>query len=262
MESLQKEVLHIVIALLVLFISIPYIYRSYHVSKAEGTESENGEENEEQILLPSATQVGHLIKKRRSIFPKDMKPEGNVPDDVIREILEAANWAPTHGKTEPWRFVVLRDFEEMQRIKLESSEASMKDDPEKLQAFRDKFQKKAKELKNVSAMVVIITKRVTNAKGNLMPEWEEIAATSCAVQNMHLALTAHWEKGYGGYWSSGGYDAWLNSDDMRKYCGADGSVDGEDDKILGVFFLGQSEVSKMEMYRASRKPIDKKVVWK
>ena len=56
-ESLQKEVLHIVIALLVLFISIPYIYRSYHVSKAEGTESENGEENEEQILLPSATQA-------------------------------------------------------------------------------------------------------------------------------------------------------------------------------------------------------------
>jgi len=22
-------------------------------------------------------------------------------------MLEAANWAPTHGKTEPWRFVVL-----------------------------------------------------------------------------------------------------------------------------------------------------------
>lgn len=22
-------------------------------------------------------------------------------------MLEAANWAPTHGRTEPWRFVVL-----------------------------------------------------------------------------------------------------------------------------------------------------------
>lgn len=24
-------------------------------------------------------------------------------------MLEAANWAPTHGKTEPWRFVVLSE---------------------------------------------------------------------------------------------------------------------------------------------------------
>ena len=26
---------------------------------------------------------------------------------VIEELLEAANWAPTHGRTEPWKFVVL-----------------------------------------------------------------------------------------------------------------------------------------------------------
>lgn len=26
---------------------------------------------------------------------------------VVETMLEAANWAPTHGKTEPWRFVVL-----------------------------------------------------------------------------------------------------------------------------------------------------------
>ncbi len=26
---------------------------------------------------------------------------------IVEAMLEAANWAPTHGKTEPWRFVVL-----------------------------------------------------------------------------------------------------------------------------------------------------------
>ena len=26
---------------------------------------------------------------------------------VIEQLLEAANWAPTHGRTEPWKFVVL-----------------------------------------------------------------------------------------------------------------------------------------------------------
>ena len=30
-----------------------------------------------------------------------------VPLAVIEEALAAANWAPTHGKTEPWRFVVV-----------------------------------------------------------------------------------------------------------------------------------------------------------
>ena len=25
----------------------------------------------------------------------------------VEQLLEAANWAPTHGRTEPWRFVVL-----------------------------------------------------------------------------------------------------------------------------------------------------------
>ncbi len=27
----------------------------------------------------------------------------------IEQLLEAANWAPTHGKTEPWRWVVLSE---------------------------------------------------------------------------------------------------------------------------------------------------------
>ncbi len=29
--------------------------------------------------------------------------------ETIEQLLEAANWAPTHGKTEPWRWVVLSE---------------------------------------------------------------------------------------------------------------------------------------------------------
>ena len=42
------------------------------------------------------------------VTPDEMRhPPG--PDIVppAQLMLEAANWAPTHGKTEPWRFVVL-----------------------------------------------------------------------------------------------------------------------------------------------------------
>ena len=33
----------------------------------------------------------------------------SIDDNDINLILEAANWAPTHKKTEPWRFKVIRD---------------------------------------------------------------------------------------------------------------------------------------------------------
>lgn len=58
--------------------------------------------------LPPATpaQVAALIQSRRSIFPKSMTG-ATVSRDSIMAMLQAANWAPTHGRTEPWRFVVL-----------------------------------------------------------------------------------------------------------------------------------------------------------
>src|SRR5258708_38547853 len=46
-----------------------------------------------------------LIRQRRSTFPKDY-PGKRVDDDTIQQMLENANWAPTHRLTEPWRFVV------------------------------------------------------------------------------------------------------------------------------------------------------------
>ena len=47
-----------------------------------------------------------LLKRRRSVFPKDFNGRP-VPQDAVDLLLEAANQAPSHGNTEPWRFVVL-----------------------------------------------------------------------------------------------------------------------------------------------------------
>jgi len=59
--------------------------------------------------LPDPADVLALIKARRSIFPKDyVAVEQAAPTRAqLEAMLEASNWAPTHGKTEPWRFVVL-----------------------------------------------------------------------------------------------------------------------------------------------------------
>ena len=48
-----------------------------------------------------------VIRNRRSVFPVQYngKPVSKMD---IEKVLEAANWAPTHKKTEPWRFRVMQ----------------------------------------------------------------------------------------------------------------------------------------------------------
>lgn len=51
-----------------------------------------------------------IIKSRRSIFPKDYTAEA-IPQDVLDKILESANYAPSHKKTNPWRFRIFQGLE-------------------------------------------------------------------------------------------------------------------------------------------------------
>ena len=46
-----------------------------------------------------------IIKNRRSIDPDDFNGE-MISREIIEQMLEAGNWAPTHGYTEPWRFII------------------------------------------------------------------------------------------------------------------------------------------------------------
>ncbi|MDX1326244.1 MAG: nitroreductase family protein, partial [Arenibacter sp.] len=46
-----------------------------------------------------------VIKERRSVFPAQYNGTPIAKED-IEKVLEAANCAPTHRKTEPWRFKV------------------------------------------------------------------------------------------------------------------------------------------------------------
>src|SRR3990170_8561369 len=46
------------------------------------------------------------IKERRSIRKYSSRP---VSIEILREILEAARWAPSAHNAQPWRFIVLTD---------------------------------------------------------------------------------------------------------------------------------------------------------
>jgi len=49
--------------------------------------------------------IQNTIINRRTINPLHFTGEF-VSDSDIKEMLNCANWAPTHKLTEPWRFVV------------------------------------------------------------------------------------------------------------------------------------------------------------
>lgn len=207
--------------------------------------------------LPSSESVGLLVRARRSIFPKDYSG-ALVPREAVNRALDAANWAPTHGKTEPWRFVVFDgdSIPQLLTLKREGIQATMTGPAQA--AALEKAGKKEKELRKCSHIIAICCKRVANAKGALMPEWEECAAVASAVQNMHLSLHAD---GYAGYWSSGGVGGWADAPAVRALLGMDGECLGSKDLVLGFFHLGVAMPGKAESYRARRGPVEDKVRW-
>lgn len=54
-------------------------------------------------------EVSNLIKNRFSWYPAQMKSNAKIPDESIWKLLELANYAPNHKRTEPWRFVVFSE---------------------------------------------------------------------------------------------------------------------------------------------------------
>lgn len=49
--------------------------------------------------------ITNIIKQRRTVKADKMNGH-KIADKKIEAILQSADWAPNHGNTEPWRFVV------------------------------------------------------------------------------------------------------------------------------------------------------------
>lgn len=178
-----------------------------------------------------------IIKRRRSIFPAQYNDRPIAKSDIER-ILEAANCAPTHKRTEPWRFKVLQG-ESKNRLGLFLAEKYRSNDPNPKDF---KYRKILENPKRSGAVIVICMQR--DPQGSL-PEWEELASTAMAVQNMWLCCT---EMGIGCYWSSPG---------LIKYM--DGFLDLKDgEKCLGFFYMGHYDE---EIPEVPRRPVIEKVTW-
>ncbi len=158
-----------------------------------------------------------IIEKRRSIYPKDYTGAA-IPDEVLEEILNSANFAPNHKKTRPWLFKVFRGEE---KTVLGQTIAELYKNSTPPQLF---VEKKYRDIPDKIAKSNAVVSICVNFSG-LLPEWEEIAATAMAVQNMYLTSTA---QNVGCYWSSHAVTAQLG-----KFLNLE-----ENQKCLGLFYMG------------------------
>lgn len=182
--------------------------------------------------------ITSIIQRRRSIFPISYTAQ-EIPLALIKQVLESANYAPTHKLTEPWRFTVFRNEGKM-KLGKELARLYKETVPEH-QFLQKKYDS---ILEKVAQANCIITLNAA-LHADKVPEWEELAALACAVQNMALTAEA---LNIGAYWSSPGM-----IDELGSFLNLE-----KNEKCFGLFYMGyHNEVPKA----AKRGPMEDKVKW-
>ena len=188
------------------------------------------------------SEINELIRERRTIYPEQFS-DRKVHREQVEVILNNAQWAPTHGNTQPWRFKVFMD-ESRESLSDFLAQTYLKLTPEDQQ--NDK--KLAKLLNRPIMASVIVAVCMERQPEEKILEIEEIEAVACAIQNMHLTCTAY---GLGGFWST---PKLIYTEEMNEFLGL-----GEKDKCLGLFYIGYSAI---EWPKAHRKPLEYTTEWK
>jgi nitroreductase len=167
--------------------------------------------------MNEATALKQIIEQRRSIVPKEYSG-APIPDEVLNEIMSSADFAPNHKRTKPWRFKTFRGA--AKTVFGEVLAAAYKDNTAPALFLEKKYIDITDKIAKSDTVLVI----VVNFSG-LLPEWEEVAATAMAVQNMYLTCTAH---KVGCYWSTPEM-----KDHISEFLGLE-----ENQKCYGLFYMG------------------------
>ena len=184
--------------------------------------------------------LSHIIRSRRTIKPHNYSDKP-IRKEIIEEIIENANWAPSHGRTYPWRFFV-HSIEA--RKSLADTLGTIYCEITRKEGFREN--KLAGLKQNILNAPVTITIALERDKTGKITEIDEVMAVACAVQNMHLTATAF---GLGGFWST---NIAATSDRYRDHLGL-----SDGDKALGLFFIGYPK----SWPDANRGPTDDICTW-
>ncbi|MCS7464885.1 nitroreductase [Paenibacillus doosanensis] len=195
----------------------------------------------EPLTISLSMSLGEALRSRRSVGRVKQEP---VDRQWIETLLEAANWAPSHHATEPWRFFVMTGAgrqtlaDAYADIAAETLQAGTE---EEVQTLRRKAGDKA------FRAPVVIAVAVSPSSSQAVNRMEEFAAAHSAVQNMLLAAHA---LGLGAIWRSG-EPAYHPR--MKQAFGL-----GESEAIVGLVYVGYPD---MQQLPGKREPYTGKTVW-
>jgi nitroreductase len=173
-----------------------------------------------------------------------LKPDP-IDRKLIERMLEAANWAPSHGDTEPWRFTVFAG--EGRETLAELFDAAHRAE----HAANPPARAHEGARKRAFAAPVWISIGMSPARREdgslLMSEEEEIMAVACAVQNLHLMASA---LGLAGMWHSKGISV---NPIVARGLGLEPPA-----RLLGFFMCGWPAT---DWLASTRRPLSEKVHW-
>lgn len=179
------------------------------------------------------------IRGRRSFGRMKSVP---VDRKLIETLLEAANWAPSHRCTEPWRFYVMTgDGRNVLADAYGDIAASQSTIEEEREALR------AKQAGKAFRAPVVIAVAVSPSEEPKVIRSEEFAATHAAVQNMLLAAHA---LGLAAIWRSGEpcyHPRMKQAFQLR-----------ETEELVGLIYVGYPDAAQPE---GKRRPVSEKTVW-
>jgi len=187
-------------------------------------------------------QVKNTIINRRSVSWKRMNRQ-IIPNETVSQLLELADWAPTHGRTEPWRFFVYTGKSLTQFGQAHADLYWQNTTEDKRQEAT--YEKLKHNVDRASHLAIAVMKRGDNIK---IPQIEEVAAVSAAIQNILLGATA---LGIASFWSTGGM---THTAALKEFLGL-----GADDIVMGLIFLGYTDEPAKDGHRNT--PISEKVKW-
>ena len=187
------------------------------------------------------SEITEIIRNRRTIYPEQFS-DRKVHKEQIELILQNAQWAPTHGNTQPWRFHVFMD-QSKERLSQFLGTTYLALTPKELQNDA----KLAKLMRRPTLSSAVIAVSMARQKEKKILEIEEIEAVACAIQNMHLTCTAY---DLGLFWST---PKLIYSKEMNDFLGL-----SEEDKCLGLMYLGYPSI---EWPSSHRIPLEYHTQW-
>ncbi|WP_083420240.1 5,6-dimethylbenzimidazole synthase [Mycolicibacterium llatzerense] len=134
--------------------------------------------------------VYRVMSERRDM--RHFTPNSEVPEDVLRRILEAAHMAPSVGLMQPWRFLRITDPAMRSAIK-DLVDAERIQTGEALGPRESEFLAlKVEGIRDCAELFVVALgdDRERHIFGRRTMPHMDLASVSCAIQNMWLAARA------------------------------------------------------------------------